>query len=47
MKSIPINNNLNILFGKKQNDGEKKEYLFPDVKIAVIMPAYNEEKNIG
>ncbi|MHA1285064.1 MAG: glycosyltransferase family 2 protein [Promethearchaeota archaeon] len=47
MKSIPINNNLNILLEKKQNNKEKKEYLFPNIKIAVIMPAYNEEKNIG
>ncbi|MGQ4875840.1 MAG: glycosyltransferase family 2 protein [Promethearchaeia archaeon] len=47
MKSIPASNDLNVLLEKRHIDREKREYLFPDTKIAVIMPAYNEEKNIG
>ncbi|MHA1147593.1 MAG: glycosyltransferase family 2 protein [Promethearchaeota archaeon] len=48
MKSISSNNKMTTVFERKEeNDPNLRNYKYPGLRIGVIMPAFNEEKNIG
>ncbi len=47
MNTITTSNELTLFSENTQNKSVKINYRYSGLKIAVIMPAYNEEKNIG
>ena len=49
MKSLSVEKKMDMSYKSdiRTTEEENIEYLYPGVKIAIIMPAYNEERNIG
>ncbi len=47
MKISTTSEKLNYTSKKLKKEPQNKNYLYPDLKIGVVIPAYNEELNIG
>ena len=44
---LVISKDLKLNQNKRERKNSSGEYLYPDLKVGIIMPAYNEEANIG
>ncbi len=44
---LVVSKKLNINQKKRDKSNSDKDYLYPGLKVGIIMPAYNEEANIG
>ena len=47
MKTLLPSKKSNVQLGNEKKISAEKDYLFPSLKIGIVIPAYNEELNIG